>query len=67
MKDDIETVKYNILERFGINADCWLHHVKFFNLNYSFCVGKVDRMRSFVDIFDRRLGKGVSASSRCYQ
>jgi len=56
-----------ILERFGINAECWLEHVKFFNISYSFCVGGVERMRDFVAIFDRGLGKGSSASRAVYR
>ena len=55
-----------ILERFGINAGCWIEHVKFFNLHYSFCVGRVERMRHFVEIFDRGLGKGSLASKQIY-
>nr|MBX2857983.1 transposase [Cellvibrionaceae bacterium] len=56
-----------ILKRLGINPDYWLKHIKFFNLNYSFCVGRLERMRYFVSIFDRGLGKGSQASEQIYR
>ena len=63
----IETDKPpNILERFGINPVNWLKHVKFFNSNYSFCVGKIERMRHFTEVGNRGLGKGSAASRDIY-
>ena len=55
-----------ILARFGINPAHWLKHVKFFNLNYSFCVGRIERMREFTALFDRGLGKGSLISRQIY-
>ncbi|MBX2858751.1 MAG: transposase [Cellvibrionaceae bacterium] len=56
-----------LLRSLGINPNHWLEHVKFFNLNYSFCVGRIERMRDFVAIADRSLGKGSEASRHLYQ
>ncbi len=55
-----------ILERFGVDAKHWLQHIKFFNLNYSFCIGRVERMRHFVAIADRGLGKGLSSAAKIF-
>ena len=55
-----------ILKRLRINPAHWLEHVRFFNLNYSFCVGRVERMRQFTAMFDRGLGKGSAISQRVY-
>lgn len=55
-----------ILQRFGVKPEYWLKHVKFFNLNYSFCVGRLDNMRDFVSSCQRGLGKGAAASKQIY-
>ncbi|MBX2858701.1 MAG: transposase [Cellvibrionaceae bacterium] len=56
-----------VLKRFNVRTEHWLRHVKFFNTNYGFCVGRLDTMRNFVENAHRALGKGVFASSQFYR
>ena len=55
-----------VFARLGIKPEFWLKHVKFFNVNYSFCVGRLENMRHFVNGFNRGLGKGCLASMQIY-
>lgn len=56
----------SIIAQLGIDPDKWIEHIKCYGRSYGACVGSVDNIVNFAELFERRWSRGIRHSKAVY-